>query len=140
MSAENKVLIRRWFEEVWNRGRAAAIDEMLAGQAMIHGLGPQAMNVSAFKQFHTQYRSAFPDVRIQVDDVIAEGDKVAVRWSGTGTHQSDSLGFAASGNAVRFRGMTIGRVENGKLVEGWNVFDELGMLQQCGVVNLPAAS
>ena len=140
MSAENKVLIRRWFEEVWNRGRANAIDEMLAGPAMIHGLGPQAMNVSAFKQFHTRYRSAFPDVRIQVDDVIAEGDKVAVRWSGTGTHQSDSLGFAASGNAVRFRGMTIGRVENGKLVEGWNVFDELGMLQQCGVVNLPAAS
>jgi steroid delta-isomerase-like uncharacterized protein len=140
MSAENKVLIRRWFEEVWNRGRAAAIDEMLAGQAMIHGLGPQAMNVSAFKQFHTQYRSAFPDVRIQVDDVIAEGDKVAVRWSGTGTHQGDSLGFAASGNNVHFSGMTIGRVENGKLVEGWNVFDQLGMLQQCGVVNLPAAS
>ena len=140
MSAENKVLMRRWFEEVWNRGRAAAIDEMLAGQAMIHGLGPQAMNVNAFKQFHTQYRSAFPDVRIQVDDVIAEGDKVAVRWSGSGTHQGDSLGFAASGNAVRFTGMTIGRVENGKIVEGWNVFDQLGMLQQCGVVNLPAAS
>lgn len=140
MSAENKVLIRRWFEEVWNRGRAAAIDEMLAGQAMIHGLGPQTMNVNAFKQFHTQYRNAFPDVRIQVDDVIAEGDKVAVRWSGTGTHQGNDLGFAASGNAVRFAGMTIGRVENGKLVEGWNVFDELGMLQQCGVVNLPAGS
>jgi steroid delta-isomerase-like uncharacterized protein len=140
MSAENKVLIRRWFEEVWNRGRAAAIDEMLTGQAQIHGLGPQPMNVNAFKQFHTQYRSAFPDVRIQVDDVIAEGDKVAVRWSGTGTHQGDSLGFAASGNAVRFTGMTIARIENGKLVEGWNVFDRLGMLQQCGVVNLPAAS
>ena len=137
MSAENKVLIKRWFEEVWNRGRVPAIDELLSPQAVIHGLGPAPMNVAAFKQFHTMYRTAFPDVRIQVDDVIAEGDKVAVRWSGSGTHQGDSLGFAATGTGVQFAGMTIVRVENGKLVEGWNLFDQLGMLQQLGVVNLP---
>jgi steroid delta-isomerase-like uncharacterized protein len=137
MSAENKVMMRRWFEEVWNRGRVAAIDEMLSSQATIHGLGPEGLDVAAFKQFHTRYRSAFPDVRIHVEDVIAEGDKVAVRWSGTGTHQGNDLGFPATGNSIQFTGMTIGRVENGKLVEGWNVFDQLGMLQQLGVVNLP---
>jgi steroid delta-isomerase-like uncharacterized protein len=137
MSAENKVLMRTWFEEVWNRGRASAIDELLTSQAVIHGLGPQPKDVAAFKQFHTMYRSAFPDVRIQVNDVIAEGDKVAVRWSGSGTHRGNDLGFPATGTAIEFTGMTIGRIENGKLVEGWNVFDQLGMLQQLGVVNLP---
>lgn len=136
MSAENKVLIRRWFEEVWNKGRAAAIDEMLGPQAMIHGLAPAAQDVAAFKQFHAAYRNAFPDVKIQVDDVIAEGDKVAVRWSGIGTHSGDGLGYAATGRGVRFSGMTIGRIEHGKLLEGWNVFDQLGMMQQLGVVNL----
>jgi steroid delta-isomerase-like uncharacterized protein len=136
MSAENKVLIRRWFEEVWNKGRASAIDEMATSQTMIHGLGPVAQDVAAFKQFHAAYRNAFPDVKIQVDDVITEGDKVAVRWSGTGTHSGDGLGFAATSRPVQFSGMTIARVDNGKLVEGWNVFDQLGMMQQLGVVNL----
>ena len=92
------------------------------------------------KKVITMYRSAFPDLQFTIEDQIAEGDKVVTRWVGTGTHQGDDLGFAASGNAVHFNGMTIGRIENGKLVEGWNVFDQLGMLQQCGVVNLPAAS
>lgn len=137
MSAENRVLIKRWFEEVWNKGRVSAIDEMLTSQTMIHGLGPSALDVGAFKQFHAAYRSAFPDVKIQVEDVITEGEKVAVRWSGTGTHSGDGLGFAATGQPVRFSGMTFARIDNRKMVEGWNVFDQLGMLQQLGVVNLP---
>ena len=136
MSAENKVLLRKWFDEVWNKGRTTAIDDMLGTQAMIHGLAPEPLGVAAFKQFHAAYRNAFPDVKIQVDDVITEGDRVAVRWSGTGTHRGDGLGFAATNQAVRFSGMTIVEVENGKIVQGWNVFDQLGMLQQLGRVNL----
>lgn len=137
MSTENKALVRRWFEEVWNKGRAAAIDEMLASETVVHGLGTDLHGPAGFKPFHTAYRNAFPDVRIQIDDIVAEGDTVAARWSGTGTHRGDGLGFKATGRHVHFAGMLFVRVERGELVEGWNNFDQLGMLQQLGVVNLP---
>ena len=140
MSDEHKALARRWFQEVWNQGRTAAIDELLADQAVVHGLGPEPLRGAAgFKPFHSAYRNAFPDVTIIVDDMVAEGDKVVVRWSGAGTHLGDGPGpgLAATGRPVQFHGMTIVRIEHGKLVEGWNVFDQLGMLQQLGVVNLP---
>jgi steroid delta-isomerase-like uncharacterized protein len=139
MSAENKVLVRRWFEEVWNKGRAAAIDEMLAGNAVVHGLGPHPQSPAEFKKFHAAYRNAFPDVTIQIEAMVAEGDVVGTRWSGKGTHRGDGLGFAATGRTVRFSGMAFIRIEGGKFVEGWNVFDQLGMLQQIGIVNLPGA-
>lgn len=139
MSAENKALVRRWFQEVWNDGRAAAIDEMLATSAVIHGLGPAPFDVAGFKTFHTAYRNAFPDVTIQVDHIVAEGDIVAVHWSGAGTHQGNGLGFPATGRHANFKGMLFVRVERGRLVEGWNIFDQLGMLIQLGVINLPAS-
>jgi steroid delta-isomerase-like uncharacterized protein len=137
MSAENKTLVRRWFEEVWNKGRAAAIDELLAPNGVVHGLGEDMQGPAAFKPFHAAYRDAFPDVRIELEDLLAEGDKVAFRWSATATHRGNGLNFAATNRPVRFSGMGIIRVENGKLVEGWNIFDQLGMMQQLGVVNLP---
>jgi steroid delta-isomerase-like uncharacterized protein len=137
MSAENKVLVRRWFEEVWNKGRTAAIDELLAGNAVLHGFGPQPATASDFKRFHTAYRNAFPDVTIHLDAMVAEGDAVAARWRGKATHRGDGLGFAATGKTVEFSGMVFARVEGGKIVEGWNLFDQLSMFQQLGIVNLP---
>ncbi len=138
MSAENKALVRRWFEEVWNKGCVAAIDELLGANGVVHGLGEDMHGPAAFKPFHAAYRDAFPDVKIELEDIIAEGDKVAFRWSATATHQGNGLKFAATNKPVRFSGMGVIRVENGKLVEGWNIFDQLGMMQQLGVVNLPA--
>ncbi len=134
MSADGKALIQRWFEEVWNKGRAAAIDEMMAPQCLVHGLGPDQHGAAAFKLFHTAYRNAFPDITIQIDQAVAEGDMVAVCWSGTGTHRGDGLGFPATGKQARFTGMTMARIANGRFVEGWNNFDQLGMLQQLGVM------
>ena len=140
MSAENKTLVRRWFDEVWNKGRAAAIDELLAGNAVVHGLGAADLHGPAgFRPFHAAYVSSFPDLTIQIDDLVAEGDIVAVRWSCTGTHRGDGLGFAATGKHARFSGMTFVRVAGGKLIEGWNSFDQLGMLQQLGVAEVPPA-
>jgi steroid delta-isomerase-like uncharacterized protein len=138
MSTENKALVRRWFEEVWSKGRTDAIDEMLASDAIIRGLGPDLRGPEEFKPFHAVYRAAFPDITIRMDDMVAEGDIVAARWSGTGTHRGDSLGFPATGRQVNLTGMVFARVKNGKLVEGWNVFNQLEMLQQCGIVALPA--
>ena len=136
MSEANKALVRRWFKEVWNDGRAAAIDEMLAADSVVHGLGDEMRGVDAFKPFHAAYRDAFPDVQITVEAVIAEGDMVAARWSATGTHRGDGLGFPATHQRAHFTGMTMCRVRNGKLVEGWNTFDQLGMMQQLGVVQV----
>jgi steroid delta-isomerase-like uncharacterized protein len=134
MSAENKALVQRWFDEVWTKGRAAGIDEMLAANAVVHGLGPEMVGPAQFKVFHSAYRDAFPDVTIRVEHMVAEGNFVAARWSGTGTHRGNGLGFPATNKPVRFSGMLFVRVENGRLAEGWNNFDQLGMLQQLGVV------
>jgi len=139
MLAENKVLVRRWFEEVWNKGREAAIDEMLAEHCLVHGLGNDIRGPEEFKRFHSAYRSAFPDIAIHIDHIVAEGDIVAVSWRCTGTHRGNGLGFAATGRKVQLNGMSFVRIEQGRLVEGWNSFDQLGMLQQIGVVTLPSS-
>ena len=139
MSIENKTLVQRWFSEVWNEGRADAIDEMLADDAVVHGLGADLHGSAEFKHFHSAYRNAYPDVTIDVDDLIAEGDMVAVRWSAIGTHRGDGLGFPATGRRAQFTGMVFVRIKDGRLVEGWNNFDQLGMLQQLGIVSLPSA-
>jgi steroid delta-isomerase-like uncharacterized protein len=137
MSQQNKDLVRRWFDEVWSQGRVASIDALMSPQCAVHGLGSAMQGPEAFKAFHTAYRNAFPDVNITLDHMVAEGDVVAARWSGTGTHKGDGLGFAATGKPVRLSGMTFARVQNGQLVEGWNIFDQFGMLQQLGIVNVP---
>ena len=137
MSEDIKGLVRRWFDEVWTEGRVASIDALMAPSCVVHGLGKEMRGPEAFKPFHSAYRSAFPDVKINVDHMVAEGDIVAARWSGTGTHGGDGLGFPATGRQVQLSGMTFVRIQNGKLVEGWNVFDQLGMLQQLDIVKLP---
>jgi steroid delta-isomerase-like uncharacterized protein len=133
---ENKALVRRWFEEVWNKGRAEAIDEMFAAHGIAHGLSEQAENPlqgpGGFKPFHETFRGAFPDVEVVVEDVIAEGDKVAARCSVRGKHAGDHLGVAATNTAVEFTGMTIARIEDGKIVEAWNNFDFMTMNRQIG--------
>ena len=138
MSAENKALVRRWFDEVWNKGRVSAIDEMIAEHSMVHGLGADLRGPAGFKPFQAAFRGAFPDIAIVVEEVIAEGDMVAARFTATGTHQGDSLGFPATGRKMRVGGMVFLRTENGQFVEGWNNFDQLGMLQQLGVVEMPS--
>jgi steroid delta-isomerase-like uncharacterized protein len=142
MSKANVELIHRWFEEVWNNGRADAIDEMLAEDGIAYGLGSQGgelIGPAGFKPFFQTFRAAFPNVKIRILDTIADGDKVAARWVVTMTHEGDDLGFAATGRSAEVTGMTIVRVEDGKIKEGWNNWDLLGLLQQLGAAS-PADS
>jgi len=137
MSEQNKALVRRWFEEVWNKGRAEAIDELFAADGLAHGLAADGSIVrgpAGFKPFHAQFRGAFPDMSIQIEDIIAEGDKVAVRCSVRGRHSGDHLGVAASHSPVEFHGISIVRIRDGKIVEGWNNFDFMKMYQQIGAM------
>lgn len=135
MSEQNKTLVRRWFEQVWNKGRAESIDELLSERSVVHGLGADLRGPAGFKPFHAAYRDAFPDLALQIEHMLADDDLVAVHWSATATHSGGGLGFAATGKRVSFSGMTLIRVEGNKLIEGWNSFDQLGMLQQLGVVS-----
>ena len=136
MSAQNKALVRRWFEQVWNNGRAETIDELLSERSVVHGLGADLHGPAGFKEFHAAYRDAFPDLAVHIEHLVAEDDLVVVHWSATATHSGGGLGFAATGKPVSFSGMALVRVEGNKFVEGWNSFDQLGLLQQLGVVTL----
>ena len=138
MSEENKALIRRWFDEVWNKGRAGAIREMFAEDGIAHGLSDDAANPlrgpAGFLPFHAQFRGAFPDIEVVVEDQIAEGDMVATRCSVRGKHVGDSLGFAATQAPVEFTGITITRIKDRKIVEAWNNFDFMRMYRQLGAI------
>ena len=138
MSEENKALVQRWFDEVWNKGRASAIDEMFDQDGIAHGLSDDAGNPlrgpADFKPFHEQFRGAFSNILVAVEEMIAEGDLVAARCSVRGKHTGDHLGFAASDSPVEFTGITIVRIKDGKIVEAWNNFDFMKMYKQIGAL------
>ena len=142
MSEENKALMRRWFEEVWNKGREEAIDEMFAEDGLAHGLadesGEPLRGASGFKPFFRKFREAFPEIEVVVEDVISEGDKVAARCTVRGHHRGDTLGFAATEQPIEFTGIAITRISEGKIVEAWNNFDFMTMFQQLGALSLVA--
>ncbi len=133
----NKALVRRWFEEVWNQGRPEAVIELMSEEAVNHGLsedGQPLRGASGFLPFHTQFREAFPNIEVVVEETIAEGDLVAVRCSVRGKHEGDSLGFKATGTMTYFDGIAIARVKDGKFVESWNNFDFMKMYKQLGAL------
>ena len=138
MSEKNKALIDRWFEEVWNKGRSAAVDEMFAEDGIAHGLADNSSNPlrgpQGFKEFHAKFREAFPDIVVTVEDTVCEGDKIAARCSVRGKHSGDSLGFAATHNSVEITGIAIVRVKDGKIVEAWNNFDFMTLYKQLGAI------
>ena len=135
---ENKALIRRWFEEVWNQGRADAIPEMFAEDGIAHGLSDDVnaplKGPGGFLPFHAQFREAFPNIEVVVEDQIAEGDTVATRCSVRGKHAGDSLGFAATQLPVEFTGVTITRIQDDRVIEAWNNFDFMQMYRQLGAI------
>ncbi|HMF58621.1 MAG TPA: ester cyclase [Pyrinomonadaceae bacterium] len=138
MSEENRALLHRWFEEVWNKGRTDAIDEMFAEDGLAHGLsdesGQPLRGPAGFKAFHQKFREAFPDIIVIVEDTIAEGDKIAARCRVRAKHTGESLGYAATHKPIEITGISIIRVKDGKIVEGWNNFDFFTMYKQMGVI------
>lgn len=134
MSEQNKAVVRRFINEVMNKGNMSVLDELLAPNYVYHGPGGQEVRgIEGAKDMIGMYRSAFPDMKSTVDDMIAEGDKVVTRWSATGTHKGDLMGIAHTGKKVKMTGMVINRLVKGKVVEDWEEFDQLGMMQQLGV-------
>lgn len=139
MAHENSALIRRWFEEVWNLGRMEAIDEMASPDVVGHGQAQHdtVIGREQFRTFAQGFRAAFPDLKVTIDQLVEQGDKVVVRWSATMTHRGTFLDFPPTGRKASITGTSIQRISSGKIVEGWDNWDQLGLLVQIGAV--PAA-
>ena len=133
---ENKAVVRRMLDELFNKGNLDLAEELLAPDFVEHdpAMPEDLHGIEAFKQYVSGYRSAFPDIHIEVEDQVAEGDRVATRWTGTGTHEGELMGIAPTGNRAEVAGMDISRISGGKIAESWSNYDVMGMMQQLGVV------
>jgi steroid delta-isomerase-like uncharacterized protein len=139
--ADAKEVVRRLFEEPWT-GDFSAVDEFVSPDYIGYDAaepepirGPAGLKANVEK-----YQAGFSNARITVDEQIAEGDVVATRWTGKGTHDGEIAGVAATGKEVTITGLTISRLENGMLVEDRSVWDTFGMLVQLGAVPMPATA
>ena len=132
MSLEkNKAIVRRLFE-VYNEKNLDLLDKFLAPDYIDHLL--KLRNLESFKQFYAQFYKGFPDTHSTIEDIIAEGDKVWARVTYTGTHTGDYLGFAPTGKKISINSVTIKRVVDGKMVEGWTISDMLDFFKQIGLI------
>lgn len=136
MSEENKQIVRRFIEEIWNKGNLSMAEQLISASYKHHdnttpdfGHGPEGE-----KKRVSLYRTAFPDLHFTIEDMIAEGDAVTCRWTSRGTHRGPLTGVAPTGKSVTVSGISISRIAGGKIVEGWVNWDSLGMLQQIDVV------
>ena len=143
MSQENKALTRRSWEIV-AKGSLETLDDALqevyADTIVMHEPDEDVRGIEGLRQFVSMIRSALPNLRVTLEDDVAEGDKVVSLWRAQGTHQGELMGIAPTGNEVAITGITIHRIEEGKIVEEWENWDALGLIQQIGAVPAPEQS
>jgi steroid delta-isomerase-like uncharacterized protein len=137
MTESERNLGERWFELVWNQQRREAIAEMLAPSAVLHDGAIDTVGHQGFYDFFDRMNAAFSELHVSVADTIAEGDKVCVRWSCTAKHSGSGLGIPPSGVTIHVTGVTLIRVAGGKIVEGWQNWDMLGMMEQINAFAQP---
>ena len=132
----NKLISRRLVEEVFNAGRYDVIDEIVAPTFVNHdpSVTEDAVGPEGTRQLIDTYRTGFPDLKVTIEEQIAERDLVATRWTARGTHRGPMLGIEPTGKEATVTGLTIDKIENGKIAESWNNWDTFGLLQQLGVV------
>lgn len=131
-----ETILHRWFLRVWTEGERKAAYDLLAPDALIHELnewGEDARGPEQFLVFFDRFWSAMSDMKTKVEDVVTEGDRIAGRWTATGTHTGDQLGFPATGRSFRVSGMSFVRIDkNGQIAEAWNSWDRRGFMRQLG--------
>src|SRR5215217_3493261 len=134
---ENKTLVRRFEEEVWNGRKPSLVEEFFAASHIFRAAGSPPLDREGHRQMIAYFQSAFPDGRNTSEELLAEGDKVVQRWRFRGTHQGAFQGIAPTGRHVTLTGISIWRVDGGTIVESWHELDSLGLLQQLGVSPTP---
>jgi predicted ester cyclase len=139
--ARNKELVRRFYKEVYVDWNMALVDEVVSPLFTSHDWPKSSSTGSkGFRDYYSAIRSAVPDARYEVDDLIAEGDKVVVRWRLLGTHKGDFRGIAPTGREIELKGIAIYRLDGGKLMERWVVSDLHGLLEEIQGSSPPQAS
>ncbi len=136
MAEDLKQLTRTYVDQVWNHGKLELVDQLVAPGCRTHdpaAPGGEFAGPEGVKQLVAMYRSAFPDTEFELQDLIQERDKVAARITATGTHKGELMGIAPTGKRVSISGIVITEFRDGKQVESWSSYDQLGMLQQLGV-------
>lgn len=130
---ENVALMQRWFKEVWNEGRVQTIYDLMDKDAIGIGQDQPGVEIHGPRDFETLYNrlhGAFPDIKITVEDAFGAGDRVVVRWSAVMTHTGDHLGVPATNRKVRVTGITIAQIREGKIIRGWDNWDQLALTEQ----------
>ena len=140
MSTDYSSHVRRMFDEVINNKNLDAIDELVAPSFMNHSMPMPEPGPAGFRQVISAFTTAFPDMRVDIDDVIVDGDRVATRGTMTGTHDGEFNGIPATGRSVNIPYIDVWRFDGDKAVENWVTMDMLGMMQQLGVVPEPSQS
>ena len=135
MSQQENIAAQQKFGEAVNSGNLSMLRDIVAPDAVDHDPAPnQGMGPEGFISYFTELRTAFPDLKIAVDHMVADDDNVAFAYTVTGTHDGPLMGFAPTGRKISARGMQITRFENGEQVERWGSSDQLGIMQQIGAV------
>lgn len=134
MSEQNKALVRRVIEEIVNRGDLELVYQLISPEyAYFEPTVGSMRGREGYKGIVTTYRNAFPDLKLVIDEQIAEGETVVTRWRGEGTHGGELMGVTPTGRRVSVQGVVISRIKNGQLVDDFECYDVLGMLRQLGV-------
>jgi steroid delta-isomerase-like uncharacterized protein len=128
MIERNRAIGRRWFEEVWNGRRGETVEELFASEAVGHMEGAEVVGPAAFHEVRSELLTAFPDLRITIQDTVAEGSNVVVRWRATGSHFGDAFGIPATHAPIAVFGMTWLRIADGRIVEGWDAWNQGALL------------
>ena len=136
MASENQAVVRRLYEQVWNKRRLEVVDEVISPSHALHDPHFHATSIgpAAYKSRVERFLAAFPDLRLTIEDMITEKDKVVASWSISGTHQRDYEGIAPTHKKISFDGITIHHLANGKIMDSYVSSDTLGLMQQLGVV------
>ncbi|MBI3761607.1 MAG: ester cyclase [Chloroflexi bacterium] len=137
--AQNKDLVRSFVEEIFNKSNLAVLDQFVTADIADHkppfpGLPP---GIEGSRQVFAAFHAAFPDARVTIEDMVAEGDRIVWRWTFSGTNQGSLMGMPPTGKPVTFTGIDIFRMADGKIVERWANEDDLGMMQQLGMAPPP---
>jgi predicted ester cyclase len=140
MITANQQLVLTWFERVWNQRRREAIAEMLDPAFVMHDGDRESKGVAGFEAFFDQLCAAFSQIGIIVDDLIGEGDTVCARWTSFQRHTGAGMGVQPTGRAFHLTGISIVRVENGKFVEAWQMWDALKMMTEIGALKRAAGA
>lgn len=133
MSTQHKLILRRFFEELFNQGNLAAADEIVSASYVNHNAAPgERPGRTGLTQFVADIHCAFRDLNVTIEEQLVDGDKVTTRWTVTGIHQGEFAGIPATGKAIAITAINIHRVTNGQIQEGWLNWNALGFLQQVG--------